>query len=55
VPCDSDGNVQKYMVMCRNAIAEEKRRERERCRAMFAATGDDLVSSTGAGGTGVTS
>ena len=53
--CASDVNVQKYIVKCRNAMAEEKQRERERCRAMFAATGDDIVPPTGASGTGVAS
>ena len=43
--CITDANVRRYLLMCRNAMSDEKQRERDRCKAMLAGTGDNDIQS----------
>lgn len=44
-----DASVKKYLDMCQKAIVDEKQRERDRCKAMFSAAGDDVIKTSNNG------
>lgn len=39
-----DGNVTKYLTLCRKEISDEKQRERDRCKAMFLPSDSNVAS-----------